>query len=121
MTGNRQTTGEAWNGIMYYCTEADKYLACAQTQEYWLVSPRLEMRQHVKTGPDPCLLAHSDCRLLTWEDGGMRHASSRLCLPFILEYLWRLRHGAAFHRCVTRAHGLALPGDVFYPFRHILD
>ena len=30
----RQTTGEAWNGIMYYCAETDPYLACADTSEF---------------------------------------------------------------------------------------
>ena len=29
----RQTTGEAWNGVMYYCSEEDPYRACARTDE----------------------------------------------------------------------------------------
>ena len=27
-TLHRQTTGEAWNGIMYYCSQEDPYRGC---------------------------------------------------------------------------------------------
>lgn len=37
----RQTTGEAWNGIMYYCSETDPYLSCALTNSGFLVSGRV--------------------------------------------------------------------------------
>ena len=40
----RQTTGEAWNGIMYYCSETDPYLGCALTNSGFLVSSHIFLR-----------------------------------------------------------------------------
>ena len=59
----RQTTGEAWNGIMYYCSETDPYLGCASTNSGFLVSfdgPCLQFVVHVNSFRRPAGLQAID-------------------------------------------------------------